>query len=559
MSTLLFFLFCLPVWLFAINGPNDKFIINNVVYAIGATRTEFENGVYPNQAVVVGVINGLKNITIPSTVFYNETTYTIVGVDFIRGNSYHIDSIFLSNSIKRIRRLAFPNEQCIKYINIPDSITKIDKYAFFNVGITSIFIPRNLTDIGINAFGHNLEFFHVDSANPSYTSEDGVLYDKSKSTLIAYPSGRKTDLFRIPNSVTHIAVGAFRYAKIGSLVIPYNVTDIGEEALQESEITSIIIPNSISRINSKIFFGCENLRNVIIPESVTSIGESAFFRCKNLESVILPNNIKLVEKYTFSHSGLTSIILPNNITSIGNEAFSNCSSLRSIIIPDSVTTIGEAAFLNCKSLTSVIIPNSTKIIEKYAFENCNLLDTIQGANNVTAVGFYAFHGTAWYKSQEDGMIYLGKTLYRYNGEMKKRMKITIPEGICSITESAFPNCTGFVKITLPESLEYIGCDVLGGFRNLKSINIPQNVKIICPVAFTNFCPVSFTNFLGIKKNYGLKKINVYWQDPSSVNEIYSRERLYAPKKCKLIIPKGTKEKYEQSETWKNFKIVERRR
>ena len=43
----------------------------------------------------------------------------------------------------------------------------------------------------------------VDAANPAYSSVDGVLFDKSQTTLLQYPDG-KAGAYTIPDSVTSI-------------------------------------------------------------------------------------------------------------------------------------------------------------------------------------------------------------------------------------------------------------------------------------------------------------------------------------------------------------------
>jgi hypothetical protein len=79
-------------------------------------------------------------------------------------------------------------------------------YSVSNGEITSV------TSIGSYAFDSctGLTAITVGPGNPAYSSEDGVLFDLAKSTLIQYPGG-KGGSYTIPASVTTIGIYAFSY------------------------------------------------------------------------------------------------------------------------------------------------------------------------------------------------------------------------------------------------------------------------------------------------------------------------------------------------------------
>jgi hypothetical protein len=150
----------------------------------------------------------------------------------------------------------------------------LDGYLECN-GKTSVTIPLTVTTIGgwddypVEAFlpCTNLTSINVNKRNPAFSSIDGVLFDKSKQTLLAYPRG-KQGAYNIPNGVSTIEAGAFTHC---------------------FGLTSVAIPKSVTTINSFSFFGCTGLTSVTIPNSVTSILYAAFLECKNLTSVTVQN------------------------------------------------------------------------------------------------------------------------------------------------------------------------------------------------------------------------------------------------------------------------------
>ena len=144
----------------------------------------------------------------------------------------------------------------------------------------------------------------------------------------------------------------------------------------------------------------------------------------------------------------------------------------------SVTSIRYCAFHFCRRLTSVTIPNSVTSIGYCAFEGCTYLTSITIPNSVTSIGIDAFQDTPWYDNQPDGVVYIGRVLYKYKGDMPDNTSIIVENGITCITSDAFQWCRGLTSITLPNSVTYIGSQVFYGCTNLTSIIIPNSVTSI---------------------------------------------------------------------------------
>ncbi|WP_400223770.1 leucine-rich repeat domain-containing protein [Methanomethylophilus alvi] len=313
----------------------------------------------------------------------------------------------------------------IKSVSLPDGLTSIGGFAFFGcTSLSSVTIPDSVTSIGNGAFSGctSLTAINVAEGNTAYISENGVLFNKSKTSLIQYPVGKTDSAYTIPDSVTYIGYDAFwGCTSLSSVTIPDSVTSIGEFA----------------------FSGCTSLSSVTIPDSVTTIEDCAFYGCTSLTSVTIPDSVTSIENFAFSEcTSLTSVTIGNSVTSIGYDAFSGCTSLTSVTIPDSVTSIEYYAFSRCTSLTAINVAEGNTA---YCSDNGALYDKSGNALHTCPAGIESFILPNTVKSVGYGA---------FSGGILREVTFTSGADV-SIKHSGFCDCTSLKKIIIEDSAKVV--------------------------------------------------------------------------------------------------------
>ncbi len=395
--------------------------VTSLGVAVFAECYNLESITIPNSVTTIGGsafynCRNLASITIPDKValidysaFYNCTSLEEVYISDIESwcnitfggleacplyyggtlyiNNEKVENITIPNSITSINNYAFYNCTSLTSITIPNSVTSIGKYAFYGCSsITSITISENLTSISNYAFYgcKGLTEINWNAKNVGDLSSNNYVfaYAGQSGDGIAVTFGDSVE--SIPAYIFYPYTKSTGYSpKIISVTMGENIKNIGREAFYWcTRITDVYITNLKTWLeidflsmysnpmcyDTNLYLNNDLITDLIIPEDVTDIKAYTFCGCNSLISVIIPDDVK----------------------SIGNNAFYNCNSLERISIPDSVTVIKSGAFYNCSSLDNIIIPNSTTSIEGSAFEGCSSITNITIPESVKSIGNYAF-------------------------------------------------------------------------------------------------------------------------------------------------------------------------
>ncbi len=350
----------------------------------------------------------LTNITIPASM-------TTISAWAFNGCS-NLTEVTIPETVRKIQKGAFAYCNGLATVTINEGVTEMSESIFQQcIALESITLPKSLTTLDKNVFiqCESLQEINVAEGNTYFSSQDGVLYNYAKTTLLRYPEGKEGTTFTIPSGVATIGQTSFYSCKnLTSIDITSGVQTIDYSAFFGCEnLASVSIPDSVTTIRNQAFAGCA-MTSVNISQYVTTIGSGAFMPNVDVNSYVVqftpvlesitvdennPNyssqNGVLYNKdkttilqYPGAKSG-ESFIIPSTVTTVNADsvygAFEGTLNLKSVVIPDGVTTISQKTFSACNSLETITIPSSVTTIEAKSFEKSTNLKTVNYKGTAT--------------------------------------------------------------------------------------------------------------------------------------------------------------------------------
>lgn len=155
-------------------------------------------------------------------------------------------SIIVIGDVTSTADNAFNGYLNLEYLEIPDSVTSIGNNIFANTLVRKFRIPKNLINLSSQFsfdFSPSLEEFIVDPECIHYSGIEGVLFDKSQTNLIFYPSGKLDKIYSVPFGIKTISPNSFvDLVYLEQLVFPQSITKIGGGlAIRTPVLKSIVI------------------------------------------------------------------------------------------------------------------------------------------------------------------------------------------------------------------------------------------------------------------------------------------------------------------------------
>ncbi len=382
-----------------------------------------------------GAFNSLKEITIPGNVkrigdgnFWGNTGFKTIDGERVYYRC-SLETIVLSEGIEQIGEDCFRGAEHLRSIHIPASVISVGRGAFSGTS--------------------NLLTVTVAEQNENYCAESGVLYNKQKTELLVFPSGKR-GVYRVADGVEKIATSAFYNPAVTCIILPEGVTTIESHAFRKlgpfdeidnKGLSCVVLPTSVTSIEESAFddqthiiymgtsrrwesvwnkddydrdphekLTCSSdyytedgwsLENGVLTVSAFSeteypLGATPWFRhFEGIEEIVIGDGIIEIPHGAFQWLfNVKRIRFPVGLESIGEDVFNMCGALTSVFVPDSVTTIGEGAFCGCESLVYCHLPQSLSVVSRYLFGGCSALQEIVIPNQVTEIKEGAFYNSS---------------------------------------------------------------------------------------------------------------------------------------------------------------------
>ncbi len=392
-------------------------------------------------ALADGVFSGctsLSDIHFPSTMghigdstfagctalqFVNLPNALINIGDFAFADCTSLLSLSLGGNAKTIGASAFSGCTAMNTVALPVGLTSIGERAFANTAITSLIIPKTVTQVGVGVLSGcqalaELTLSFVGAEGEGGGKFIGALFGCLNDEI---PASLKK-LSVVSNGSVNIEVGAFSdILYIEQIELGAGVVAIHTGAFVNCpRLFRISLPATLSVLEDGSFSNCRRLYEVSDASGITQTNDGGLrdyaieikgdatpapapivtagvFRFalysgewylidynETVAAQILPSGVtyegspvyfRIPARFFEGNQTLTSIVLPTGALEIGEHAFSGCINLASVTLGNSVHTIGDAAFYGCESLSNIKLSADLGTIGENAFAYCtNLYD-----------------------------------------------------------------------------------------------------------------------------------------------------------------------------------------
>jgi len=387
----------------------------------------------------------------------------------------------------------------IKNIIIENGITTIGVFGFYGCNkAETISIPDSLESIGSFAIMYciSLTKITVGSNNKVFSSdESGVLFNKDKTELIQYPAANPATTYRIPSTVTYMAQRSFKCDKLINLIIPDSVVEVEDDAFGYD-----VYPSNIYYMGSEDQWGAIDINASDSRYKYAWEKAKKYFDCSRVYTVSydtvgggqMPEQIKIHD---------TSLTLSGTIPQRKGYVF----------LGWATSEYGEAMY-QPGDIYSVNEPMSLYAVwawecgsKAYATLRDGTL-TISGTGAMWNWNMYYANSTysaPWYRDRfsikkiiiDDGITSIGDYAF-LNCTKVTSVEFDETSQITRIGNYAFSFCKSLLEITIPKNTATIGVEAFENCESLKSITITESVTMVYEKAFyccEKLADVTFTN------------------------------------------------------------------
>lgn len=491
------------------SGNTDFILRDGVLYSKDKTKLLY----CPNQKT--------GNFQIPS------------GVTLLNDGAFYdctkLTGISIPDSVTTMYVNTIKNCEQLKKIKIGKGLSKIKSIGWlYPYNRFDYYYGIEYTEEFLFMKSNALKEINVSSKNKKFSSKDGILYDKNKTTLLRYPTQLAKD-YVMPNTVKEVYQGAFsnsgiismRYYRCKYAFTEEERVEIRKEcdalerefekckvksirfsdALDGKEYSDIWMSDTLCECTKceKVCVGkgassysdfkymvstfpkidiSKNNRNFTVKKGIIyNIKEKCVEGCsKNVSgNITIPGTVESISSSAFEkRNKITGVTIKTGVKRIGDFAFGNCKNIKYISLPDTITQIGVEAFKGCDKITSFKLPKNTTTLGHNFLQGKNLKSISVAKGNKK---FIAEDNILYNKTKTTLCLVPGKT----SG------KVIIPKTVKTIRSYAFSDCTNVTGVEFNTKLTTIGSYAFYKCTRLKKITLNDNVTNINEAAFSGCC------------------------------------------------------------------------
>lgn len=465
-------------------------------------------------------------VTIPDSIKVGEKVYSVSGI-----YDTYLDNAF---------------SQDIRILTIPNTITNISSGTIEKCNLEAIYVlgkaPKmyaefnSVPDIYVCDKTCFASFFKVGWWSNLAIHAYG--WDYVSTNVDVKKNGEFAETYLTQNNYDW---GAAQYVKVTG-----NINDIDLDAMKN--LTTLIkldlSETSITSLPVNFMYGMNSLTEIKLPATLAEIGAYAFSGCVSLSAFDL-KEVQIIGTGVFENCRSLSYIDLNKVNAICERAFYSCEKLNNIDL-SKVINIGAEAFFSCSSLETADLTSAVNIGHRMgdtyfsygsAFKDCTSLKNVILGNSLLNIFPGSFCNTAIETiALPEGLSSVYDNVFEECSNLKS---IELPSSIISIGQNAFSNCSSLSNIIMKSGLRNIGQQAFHGCTSLQDITIPSTVTGIGKSAFDKT---------------GIKNFKCYAAVPpvatsSFIGADMDLSRTY------LYVPPFSKDFYRNTQYWSNFYLM----
>lgn len=404
------------------------------------------------------------------------------------------------------------------------SVTNVSDEAFYGCKqIQSVMFSDKLVAIGNFAFANCTKLNSVNTppnlSRLSYYSFDNTPWLTANKEMV--------------DGITYLGTVAIGCDNVQTLLFRDGTLGIADYFKKQGKPKSVILPSTLRYIGKRAF-NALSITSIDIPASVEAIGDEAFWACQQLEKIDLPDQLKHIGQQAFRACPFEEIVIPDEVESVGYRAFYECTNLKRVYYGAQRST-EQYIFNLCEGIREITIGNKVTRIPSRTFEP-DTIEVLTLGERLEKLDDYAITGKTEKLVLPASLRSIGKEALPIAREL------IFSEGIEEIGPNAFVNSEVEV-LYLPEGLLKIGGERMGGAfsncRKLHKVILPSTLQEIEPYAF-HWCAKIDTIISNIKVPFEISR------------DVFSNSSALSNT---LIVPTGTKELYQATNCWKEFKNI----